>query len=201
MKRSGTEPRGISLASATRRDFLRASAGFGAAAAWPFMWTGRVAAAVPANERITVAAIGTGRMGRGDLGNMLSEAGAQVVAVCDVDANRCSDARRMVEKRYTKRSANGEFTGCKEYHDYREIIARGDVDAVLVCTPDHWHALPAIEAARSGKDVFIQKPMTYTIEEGRVLSDTARQYGRVVQVGSQQRSDQRFRFGCELVRN
>ena len=182
-----------------RRHFLRMAGAVGIGA--PFIWTGRAAAAVPANDRITVAAIGVGRMGRGDLSNMLGEDGVQVVAVCDVDTNRAQDAVKLVEGRYAKRTAKGEYTGCKAYGDFREIIARSDIDAVMVSTPDHWHALPAIAAARAGKDILIQKPLTYTIEEGRVLSDAVQQHGRILQVGSQQRSDSRFRLACELVRN
>jgi len=178
---------------------LKGVAAAGAAA--PFMWTGRVDGAVAAGNRITVGIIGTGRMGRGDLGNILGSGDVQVVAVCDVDKNRCSDAKTMVEGRYKARVASGRYKGCDMYGDFRELVARPDIDAVLVCTPDHWHALPAIAAARAGKDIFLQKPLTYTIEEGRVLSDTVRRYGRILQVGSQQRSDSRFRFGCELVRN
>lgn len=182
-----------------RRRFLKTSAACTAAA--PFVWTGRVRGAVPANERIAVGIVGPGRMGRGDLGNILGFGDVQVVAACDVDKNRCADAKTMVEERYKARTASGEYKGCATYGDFRELVARTDIDAVLVCTPDHWHALPAIAAAKSGKDVFLQKPLTYTIEEGRVLSDTVRRYGRILQVGSQQRSDSRFRFACELVRN
>jgi predicted dehydrogenase len=167
----------------------------------PFLWAGRAKAAVPANDRIAVGAIGVGRMGMGDLRTMLGEEDVQVVAVCDVDRSRCQAAARTVNERYAKRAADGEFKGCAEYGDFRELIARSDIDAVMVCTPDHWHALPAIAAARAGKDIFIQKPLTYSVAEGRVLSDTVRQYGAVLQVGSQQRSDSRFRLACELVRN
>ncbi|AKJ63500.1 Gfo/Idh/MocA family protein [Kiritimatiella glycovorans] len=181
-----------------RRSFLRAGA---AGTIAPFLWTGRVKGAVPANDRITAAAIGTGRMGRGNLGSLLGYDEVEVVAVCDVDADRCRDARLQVEKRYASRKASGEYRGCREYRDFRDVLARPDIDAVLIVTPDHWHGLNAIEAARAGKDIYLQKPLTYTVHEGRVLSDTVRRYGRVLQVGSQQRSDPRFRFACELVRN
>ncbi|MCJ7778323.1 MAG: Gfo/Idh/MocA family oxidoreductase, partial [Sedimentisphaerales bacterium] len=87
------------------------------------------------------------------------------------------------------------------YKDFRELIARDDIDTVLVCTPDHWHAPIALVAARAGKDIFMQKPLSLTIEEGRLLSDTVRRYGNVFLIGSQQRSDNRFRQACELVRN
>ena len=125
---------------------------------------------------------------------------ARIVAVCDVDANRAKDAQRLVESRYSQNKDNS-FKGCDTYGDFRELIARKDIDAVMICTPDHWHAIPAIAAAQAGKDIFLQKPLTLTIREGRVLSDTARRYGSIFQVGSQQRSDEKFRFACELVRN
>jgi predicted dehydrogenase len=147
-------------------------------------------------ERITVGCIGVGRMGMGDLKEALGFKQVQVVAVCDVDAQRVKNAQATVDSRYGERSA-----GCAGYGDYRDLLARDDVDAVQIATPDHWHALPAIAAARSGKDIFLQKPLTLTIREGRVLSDTVRRYNRVFQVGSQQRSDRKFRFACELVRN
>jgi predicted dehydrogenase len=125
----------------------------------------------------------------------------QIVAVCDVDSKRANHAKQIVEKHYGTQTRNGTYKGCATYKDFRALLARDDIDAVLICTPDHWHALPAIAAARAGKDIFLEKPLTLTIEEGRVLSDTVRRYGRVFQVGSQQRSDSRFRFACELVRN
>jgi predicted dehydrogenase len=120
----------------------------------------------------------------------------QVVAVCDVDANRVKSAQSVVESHY-----GGPSGSCATFGDYRDLLARNDIDAVQISTPDHWHALPAIAAAKAGKDIFLQKPLTLTIWEGRVLSDTVRRYNRVFQVGSQQRSDRRFRFACELVRN
>jgi predicted dehydrogenase len=107
----------------------------------------------------------------------------------------------MVEDHYAAHSKNGTYKSCAAYRDFRDLLERKDIDAVLICTPDHWHALPAIAAAKARKDVFLEKPLTRTIPEGRVLSDTVRRYGRIFQVGSQQRSDARFRFACELVRN
>ncbi|GAG24380.1 unnamed protein product, partial [marine sediment metagenome] len=140
-------------------------------------------------------------MGLGDMQEVMGFDEAQVVAVCDVDTNRVKYAQRLVEKKYSAQSRSGVYKGCATYKDYRELVARKDIDAVLTVTPDHWHVLPSLAAARAGKDIFLQKPLTLTIEEGRVLSDTVRRYGRVFQVGSQQRSDARFRFACELVRN
>jgi len=153
------------------------------------------------SNRITFGCIGVGRMGLGDLREILGFKQAQVVAVCDVDFNRVKYARQLVEKHYSTKGGNGSYKGCAAYKDFRDLIAQDDIDAVSIATPDQWHALPAIAAARVGKDIFLQKPLTLTIKEGRALSDTVRRYGRIFQVGSQQRSDSRFRFACELVRN
>ncbi|MBA7706322.1 Inositol 2-dehydrogenase/D-chiro-inositol 3-dehydrogenase [subsurface metagenome] len=179
----------------TRREFLKCSAA--AATIVPACVFG---AEAPGN-RILVGCIGVGRMGLGDMKEVLGFKQAQVVAVCDVDSKRVKHAGGLVETHYSRQSTTGTYKGCATYKDFRNLLARDDIDAVLIATPDHWHALPAIAAAKAGKDIFLQKPLTLTIKEGRVLSDTVRRYGRVFQVGSQQRSDSRFRFACELVRN
>jgi len=179
----------------TRREFLKCSAA--AAAIVPACVFG---AEAPSN-RILVGCIGVGRMGLGDMKEVLGFEQAQVVAVCDVDSRRVKHAKGLVETHYSGQSTTGTYKGCATYKDFRNLLARDDIDAVLISTPDHWHALPAIAATKAGKDIFLQKPLTLTIREGRVLSDTVCRYGRVFQVGSQQRSDSRFRFACELVRN
>ncbi|MHC4173178.1 MAG: Gfo/Idh/MocA family protein [Planctomycetota bacterium] len=179
----------------TRREFLRYSAA--AAAIVPACVFG---AEAPSN-RILVGCIGVGRMGLGDMKEVLGFKQAQVVAVCDLDSKRVEHAKGLVETHYSRQSTTGTYKGCATYKDFRNLVARDDIDAVLIATPDHWHALPAIAAAKAGKDIFLQKPLTLTIKEGRALSDTVRRYGCVFQVGSQQRSDSRFRFACELVRN
>ena len=184
-----------------RRQFLKNSAVVAAAAAWPTIVPASVFGAGAPSNRITVGCIGVGRMGLGDLREIMGFKQAQIVAVCDVDSNRAKHAQQLVEKHYAKQSQDGTYKGCATYGDFRDLVARKDIDAVSVVTPDHWHTLPAIAAARAGKDIFLQKPLTLTIQEGRMLSDTVRRYGRVFQVGSQQRSDSRFRKACELVRN
>jgi len=176
--------------SLSRRGFLRGVA----AAAVPAIVPASVFGAGAPSSRIAVGCIGVGRMGMVDLKSIMGSRGVQIVAVCDVDSNRMNAARSYV-------NARTGTTGCGAHGDFRDLTARDDIDAVQIATPDHWHALPAVAAARAGKDVFVQKPLTLTIAEGRVLSDTIRRYGLVLQVGSQQRSDQRFRFACELVRN
>ncbi len=190
-------------AGLTRREFLKSSAtaAAGAALAGLTIVPASVFGANAPSERINVGSIGVGRMGLGDLKEALGFKQAQVVAVCDVDSNRVKHAQKLVEEKYSTQSSDGSYKGCATYKDFRELVARDDIDAVMVATPDQWHALPAIAAAKAGKDIFLQKPLTLTIKEGRVLSDTVRRYGRVFQVGSQQRSDSRFRQACELVHN
>jgi predicted dehydrogenase len=149
---------------------------------------------VPPSDRITMASVGVGGMGTGNLRNFLQKSAARVVAVCDVDAAHAERARDLVNERYGNRD-------CKTYDDFREVIARADIDARVLALPDQWHAIPAVMAAQAGKDIYAEKPLAYTISEGRAIVDAVEKYGIVWQTGSQQRSDRRFRFACELVRN
>ena len=190
----------------SRREFLKKSVPMyiGAASValvGPYIVPASTFGADTPSNRIVVGCIGVGRMGLGDMKEVLGFKQAQIVAVCDVDSKRIKHAQQLVQMHYSTQSKTGTYKGCAGYKDFRELIARDDIDAVLIATPDHWHALSALAAAQAGKDIFLQKPLTLTIEEGRVLSDTVRRYGRIFQVGSQQRSDEKFRFACELVRN
>ena len=187
----------------SRRGFLKATAtaATGAVFGFPYVITSSVLGADAPSNKIAIGCIGVGRMGFDDMREIMGFDQVQIVAVCDVDAKRLKHAQQTVENHYSSRSGSGTYKGCATYKDFRDLIERKDIDAVSVVTPDHWHALPAITAAKAGKDIFIQKPLTLTVEEGRLLSDTVRRYGCVLQVGSQQRSDSRFRFACELVRN
>ena len=190
----------------SRRQFLKSSATATAGAAFlgatcPLWVPASVFGADAPSNRIAVGCIGVGRMGLDDMREVMGFKQAQVVAVCDVDSKRLKHAKQLVETHYSARSKDGSYKGCAAYREFRELVAREDIDAVMIATPDHWHALPAIAAAKAGKDIFLQKPLTLTIQEGRVLSDTVRRYGRIFQVGSQQRSESNFRFACELVRN
>jgi myo-inositol 2-dehydrogenase/D-chiro-inositol 1-dehydrogenase len=185
----------------TRRQFLKGSAVAAAGFLVPTIVPASVFGADAPSERITFGFIGVGRMGMGDLRELMGFKQVQIVAVCDVDANRVRNARKTVEGHYSRQGSSGTYKGCRTYGDYRELVAQGDIDAVSIATPDHWHVLPAIAAAKAGKDIFLQKPLSLTIQEGRVLSDTVRRYNRIFQVGSQQRSDARFHQACELVRN
>ena len=155
--------------------------------------------------------IGTGNQGFNDLKNFLRDERVQVVAVCDV--NRQSPgywdggiagrepARNWVEWHYAREKRSGTYKGCAAYEDYRDVLRRPDIDAVLIALPDHWHSIPVIQAAKSGKDIYGEKPLSLTISEGRAMSDAVRDNQRIFQCGSQQRSDVRFRKACEIVRN
>ncbi len=185
----------------SRRGFLRGSAALGAGLAWPTIVPSSVFGQNAPSNRIAIGCIGVGRMGMGDLRELMGHADVQIVAVCDVDSKRAENAKKVVEGKYAAQTADGTYKGCALTGDFRKIIARQDIDAVSIVTPDHWHTIPAVAAAKAGKDIFLQKPLTLTIEEGRIMSNTVRRYGRVMQVGSQQRSETNFRQACELVRN
>jgi len=155
----------------------------------------------PAGERVTVAFIGNGNRANGILPRFLNLADVQVVAACDVFASRRQQMKKRIEEFYTSKSDHHDFKGCDIYNDYRKILARKDIDAVCICTPDHWHAIMTIEAAKVGKDIFVEKPMDISVAEGRAMVDAIKKYKRIFQYGTQQRSAENFRLACELVRN
>ncbi len=199
----------------SRRRFLKRSAVAGAGSiGLPYLVAssalGKAGSIAPSN-RITFASIGVGGMGANNMRAFLSQNDVQVVAVCDVE--EASDeyghwykkgwdgawfgrepARKIVDDHYSQK-------GCDAYIDFRNIIERDDIDAVCVTTPDHWHAIPVIMAAKSGKHIYCEKPLSLTVAEGRAMVKAVERYGVVFQTGTQRRSDERFRFVCELVRN
>ncbi|HSP92637.1 MAG TPA: Gfo/Idh/MocA family oxidoreductase [Vicinamibacterales bacterium] len=189
----------------SRRAFL-ATAGKGAVAAslvssFPAIVPASVVGPFAPSNRINIGAIGCGRISRGhDMPGVWKHPAARIVAVCDLDAKRLEDAKRHVNGHET--AATGKPSDAVAgYADYRELLVSRDVDAVLVSTPDHWHALIAIAAARAGKDIYLQKPASLTISEGRAVADAVHRSGRIFQIGSQQRSSPQFRYAAELVRN
>jgi predicted dehydrogenase len=153
------------------------------------------------SNRINVGAIGTGRISRvHDMPGIWQFDSAQIMAVCDLDSRRVAAAKDLVNDYYSKK--NGKpYDGVTMYHDHRELLLNKDIDAVVISTPDHWHALIAIHAVEAGKDVYLQKPASLTIAEGRTMADTVKRSGRIFQIGSQQRSSPQFRYAAELVRN
>jgi predicted dehydrogenase len=182
----------------TRRDFVKGTVG-----ALPLIVPGTALGGAPkaASDRITLGFIGVGIQNRGHLGHFLGMQDVQVLAVCDVDTTRREHAKNTVEKRYAKNQKSGQYQGCAAYVDFRDLIARSDIDAVVIATPDHWHAIPVLEACKAKKDIYCEKPLTLTIREAKAMIDAVRKYGRVFQTGSQQRSDREFRVACELVRS
>lgn len=151
------------------------------------------------SDRVTVGCIGVG--GRGMSNMQIFLHASQVVAVCDPQESRRDAARSTVERHYSEGMAKGAYKGCAAYNDFRELLDRDDIDAVSVCTPDHWHAVQCVAAAKAGKDVFCEKPLALNIAEGRAICDAMTRYGRVFQHGTQRRSEGNFAFACELVRN
>ena len=185
----------------TRREFLRGAA---AAAAAPYVMASSVLAGPGrrgANDRINVGCIGVQNMGGNHFRTLLGNPGVQVVAICDVDANIRRSRLDQAVAKYAQRQRSGTFKGPAACSDFRDVLARPDVDAVVVATPDQWHAPMTVAACKAGKDVYVEKPMTLTIREGHAMIAAARRHGRVVQVGTQRRSAGQFRHVCELVRN
>lgn len=156
----------------------------------------------PPSDRINIGQIGFGRIARGmDTRAMIRRDDVTLVAVSDVDTKRLNDGKAHIEENYNKEKETSRYVDVKIYEDYREMIADPGIDAVVISTPDHWHAQPAIEAALSGKDFFLQKPTTLTIAEGKHLRDTVKQKGTVTQICTQHRCSEQFRKAAELVRN
>jgi predicted dehydrogenase len=180
-----------------RRTLLKQGVGLLAA---PLVLTSKVAGrALPPSERVTVGFIGVGMMGRAHLRRMVNNPDVQILAVCDVDEWRLKDAHALVEAAYGAEQAGGSYTGCATYRDFREVLARQDIDAVLIASGDRWHAVQSVMAAKAGKDIYCEKPVSLTIHESRALVDAVHRYGRVFQGGFQQRSVRDFRVAVELI--
>lgn len=156
-------------------------------------------------NRIQIGQIGFGRIAKEhDLPDTMRYDSARVMAVCDLDSNRKMLGKQWIEQRYAEKLGKPKYVDVKMYDDYREMLANPEIDAVMISTPDHWHAQPAIEAAMAGKHIYLQKPTSLTIAEGRQLSDMVHRSGVTFQIGSQQRSQNpwpQFKRACELVRN
>ena len=187
-------PRTATTQHMTRRRFLGATATIAA----PFILP---TSARGANDRITMGCIGVGGRGTGVMRAFMGSEDLQVVAVCDVQQDRRERARQLVEAHYASRSGKAKHEGCLACSDFREILAREDVDAVLIAPQDHWHGPIAVRAARAGKDIYCEKPLGVSVVEGQAIRNAVRKYGRVFQTGTQQRSSRKFRLACELARS
>lgn len=152
------------------------------------------------SERITLGFIGAGKQSQHLMRSFLNSPGTQVLAACDVDRLKLERGKKIVED-FSAGKSGGAYKGCDIYGDFRDLLARSDIDAVVISTPDHWHAIMVIQSAQAGKDIYCEKPLSQTIAEARAMVNAVRRYGRVFQTGSMQRSDWHFRLGCELVLN
>ena len=182
----------------SRRDFFKKSslnltAGLGLPSLIPASALGRDGT-VPPSDRVVMGCIGVGWQGTSNMEAFLELADVQIVAVCDIDKDHLRDAEELVNKKYGNRN-------CTTYHLFEEVLARPDIDAVSLGLPDHWHSIPALAAAKAGKDIYGEKPLAHNWTEGRAICNAVKRYGRIWQTGSWQRSRSNFRFACELVRN
>src|SRR5580658_5850111 len=195
------------MAKVNRRSFVKGSLVAAAAAGFPTIVPARVLGQDAPSNRVNIGAIGVGRISRGhDMPGVLQYTGVpgprnnRIIAVCDLDTNRVESGKQFVNDAYSKKMGK-PYTGTVGYADYRELLANKQIDAVLISTPDHQHAQLAVAATRAGKDVYLQKPASLTISEGRYMVNHVNATGRILQVGSQQRSWKQFHRACELVRN
>jgi predicted dehydrogenase len=185
----------------SRRSFLASSIKTGIVLGLPTIVPSSVFGKNAPSNRINIGAIGNGRISRThDMPGVWKYDNARIIAVCDLDSKRANEAQTLVNDYYTKKSAK-RYKGVKTYTDYRELLQNKDIDAVLISTPDHWHAKIGVDAARAGKHIYMQKPASLTIAEGRMLSDVVQKTGVIFQIGSQQRSSEQFRYAAELVLN
>lgn len=181
----------------TRRDFLKlGGAAATVAAAFPTIIPGKVLGADAPSKQVTFGVVGVGGMGNSNVDRILKlkDKGARVVAVCDVDKMFRDRTAKKIDKYYGA-------TGCRAVNDFRELTRDKDIDAIVVATPDHWHAIPSIDAIRHGKDVFCEKPLTHSIREGQVLVAELRKHNRVGQTGTMQRSDAAFTYVAKVIKD
>jgi len=183
----------------TRRDFLKTTLAGVGLLAFPSIIPARVLGADAPSKKINILQIGCGRIARSwDLPSLLKQDAARVMAVCDLDSIRLADTKQFVEAFYAKKNVSLTVAA---FGNYRDALQHKGMDAVSISTPDHWHAQPVIEAVLAGKDVYVQKPLTMTLAEGRAVSDLFKKHPRMFQVGSQRRASSGFRQACEVVRN
>lgn len=182
----------------SRRSFLGAAS---AAVMAPTIVPSSIFGANAPSKRIGVGVIGLGAQGSRHVDRALRIPGMQLLAVCDVYASKAEKLKQHADQYYAKHKAKGTYKGCTSYQDFRKLLARDDIDAVFIASPENWHGVHMIMSAKAGKDIYGEKSLTHSIREGRALVHTVRRYGTVFQAGTQQRSDAKFRMACELARN
>ena len=195
---STRDGRSVGHSGISRRQFIRwITAAVAGTVGFPYMVPASALGlndSVAPSNRTTIGCIGVGGMGSSNMNSFLAFREVHIVAVCDVDRSHREAAQATVNQRYGDEA-------CAGYTDFRELLARDDLDAVSIAVPDHWHAIPAIRAAKRGLDIYAEKPLALTIEQGRAMTEAVRRYGVVWQTGSWQRSQEHFRHACELVRS
>ncbi|MEP7320882.1 MAG: Gfo/Idh/MocA family oxidoreductase [Saprospiraceae bacterium] len=187
--------------SAGRRKFIKQTAQTALAISIPSIVPASVFGKYAPSNRINVGAIGNGRISRThDLPGVWKHDIAKIMAVCDLDTVRAEDGKKLINEYYSKKNGS-PYNGVTVYHNYEDLLANKDIDAVIISTPDHWHARIAIDASKAGKHIYMQKPASLTIAEGRAMVTAVEKSKVKFQVGSQQRSSTQFRYAAELVRN
>jgi len=181
-----------------RRAFMKTSA---AVVAAPMIVPSTVFGQNAPSNRLNMGAIGCGSMGNSNIDNFLKRDDVQIIATCDVDRTHLNKTTAKIEQAYAKKNGMNDYKGCKEFGDFRDLIARDDIDFVMIALPDHWHSIPAIMAANAKKDIYAEKPLARTIAEGRAIVNAVEKNNVIWQTGSWQRSVPHFRQACELVRN
>ncbi|MBT4822340.1 MAG: Gfo/Idh/MocA family oxidoreductase [Lentisphaerae bacterium] len=187
----------------SRRDFIRKAALLSGVAAAPTIIPSSVFGAdggVAPSNRLSIGLVGMGKMMWGHLGGLLGRKDVQIVAISDVETIRLDKCVEKINSTYSERFGK-DYKGVHVCTDFRELNARPDIDGVFIASPTHWHAIQSVDAMKNGKDVYCEKPLALTIQEAEAIKEASRRYGRIFQTGSQQRSDYKFRFACELVRN
>jgi hypothetical protein len=187
----------------SRRRFIGRSAAVAGALAAPMIIPASARGAdgqVAPSNRITVGLIGLGAMGRGHLRHFGKNPAVEILALCEVDRTRLEEGKTGLAELYADRTAAGTYRGCDGYNDYRDVLARDDIDAVVIVTPDHWHTPQSVHAVEAGKDVYCEKPISISVDEGRQLVDAVRRHGRVFQNGSQYRTRPAVRRACDFIR-
>src|SRR3954471_17024610 len=189
-------------APTSRRTFIKTTAALGAGiAGFPTIIPSSVLGKDAPSKKIHIGQIGCGRIAHEmDMPGILKHDVARVVALCDLDSKRLAHAKEYVQNHYAKKGSDKSLE-VKTFSDFRDLLKDKGIDAVAISTPDHWHSEPVVAAAISGKDIYVQKPLSMTIVEGRQVSDGVKAHKRIFQIGSQQRSAESFRHACELVRN
>jgi len=185
----------------SRRQFFKKTLALTATVGLPTILPHSVFGETAPSNRIVLGFIGCGKQSKHLLRAFLQEPGTQVVSLCDVDKLKLDRDLYIATSYYERENRSGIINGIQTTGDYRDILIRDDIDAVVVSTPDHWHGLHVVHSAKSGFDIYCEKPLAHNISEGQAMVNAVRKYNRVFQTGSMQRSDSKFRHACELVRN